>query len=106
IEVAHYDANSGDTGPEGLSAEVVAMSGEEFEQLEEPASLRGKILALSIEPTDFQRFMPDWLYAPPELRFAQGEAMQVEKTVFQDTVSQLFATNFDGSLPFAKPHYL
>ncbi|MEX2963866.1 hypothetical protein [Microbulbifer sp. TYP-18] len=106
IEVANYGANSGTTGAAGVTADVVALTGDELSAMQDKSALRGKILVLSIRPTHLLERISDWLYAPPEYPFEVGQIVKSETSVFHSTVSQLFAANFDGSLPFPKPHYL
>ncbi|TXS92814.1 hypothetical protein FV139_12655 [Parahaliea maris] len=106
IDVANYGANSGDTGPNGVRAELVVVTGEEFEALPDPAVLAGKIIVLQVAPTDFQRQVPDWLYAPADYPYRAGQWLKVEDTVSSSTASQLFAANLQGKLPFPEPHYL
>ena len=100
IEVSSYGANSGTTDPDGLTTDLVLFS---EVQNKDPG---GKILVLKLEPTGFQKKLPDWIYAPPENRFQYGHEFNPEETIYQSTVSQLFAANLDGSLPLPPPHYL
>lgn len=100
IEVSSYGANSGVTGPAGLTAELVL-----FSETQSKGS-KGKILVLQLEPSGFQRAVPDWIYAPPENRFQVGQEVTPEETIYQSTMSQLFAANLDGSLPLPGPYYL
>ena len=106
INVANYGANSGDTGPEGVTAPIVVLKGTELSALSDPAILKGKIVVLRIESTDFQRQIPDWLYAPPDYPYTVGQWLKAEDTVSASTASQLFAANLKGKLPFPEPHYL
>ncbi|MBN7795461.1 hypothetical protein [Parahaliea mediterranea] len=106
IDVAHYGANSGNTGSGGVTAPVVVLTGAELAALPDPAVLAGKIVALRIAATDFQRQEPDWWYAPPDYPYAVGQWLEVEQTVAASTASQLFAANLQGRLPFPEPHFL
>lgn len=100
IEIASYGANSGSTGPAGITAEIVLFS--DLDRVD-PA---GKLLVLQLQQTEFQEKIPDWIYEPSENRFEYGHKIRPEETVYQNTVSQLFTVNFDGSLPLVGPQYL
>ncbi len=100
IAVSSYGANSGSTDAAGLTADLVL-----FPDIQN-TDPKGKILVLELEPSSFQKKIPDWIYAPPEKQLQVGHEVTPEETIYQSTVSQLFAANLDGSLPLPGPHYL
>lgn len=100
IEVASYGASSGTTGPMGITSDLVLLSEVETR---DP---KGKILVLSLKPTELEKEIPDWIYAPPENKFSHRQEIKPEDTVYQSTFSQLFAANLDENPPLPGPHYL
>jgi len=100
IEIASYGANSGMTGPEGITADLVLLTNWTAKDL------KGKIIVVNLKATDFEKNIPDWIYQPPENNFRVQHEVKPEETIYQSTVSQLFATNLEGQIPIAGPHYL
>ncbi len=100
IEVSSYGANSGLTGPEGITADLVMLTDWNA------SNLKGKILVINLEASEFEKRIPDWVYEPPGNNFSSQHETQPEETIYQSTVSQLFSANLEEQISLIGPHYL
>lgn len=105
IETAGYGANSGMTGPDGVTADLALLTDFNAENVD-AENLEGKILIIDLKAGDFEKRLGDWIYEPPENNFQPLHEIKIDETVYQSTVSQLFSANTGGEIPLVVPHYL
>ncbi len=103
IPVGHYAASAGSTGPDGVTGEMVFVN--DWEKAQQ-TDLRDKILIVPVKATNLLKNVPDWLYEGHQAAYPVGHEVLPKETVYQDTVSQLFAANLRGVLGLPKPHLL